>query len=415
MANPFKKHSLARLPIALAAVLCACSAAHADFYVHFWENHHENQGISNYRLIPSYFTTSSNFDSQGTKTTPSGLNNYDRIVTDLNLSYGITNDFTAYGRLSWGYVNQNSSIRPGSSYGMMDQTIGLNYRALTSNEMTIDLQTQLDLPFYSNSNSEKNLTPYLGDGTTDWTTGLHLSIPIAKNQTHGFDLSASAGYTYRNQGFSSAIPWTTLGRYIPLKQGFYSSLGFIGILSFQTDSTTLQSVRSNIGGGGSFTIGAVNPSIVQVQGTVGYEFGSRTAMYLSATQAIWGQYVPVSFLIGLGLQVRFGEKFKGSPFNLSSSEYGHSNSGFQTYSLDSHILKVNRRLNLVKIDKGSQDGIEMGQVFDIFTRNESGLPLQAVARAKVSSVRVSETALEITEYYTDVLIEEGFLAKRLVQ
>jgi hypothetical protein len=72
-------------------------------------------------------------------------------------------------------------------------------------------------------------------------------------------------------------------------------------------------------------------------------------------------------------------------------------------------------MNLVKIDKGSQDGIVAGQMIDIFNTKQDSNPGEAIARARVSSVRPDESALEIIEYYKEISIEEGFIARRLIE
>ena len=59
--------------------------------------------------------------------------------------------------------------------------------------------------------------------------------------------------------------------------------------------------------------------------------------------------------------------------------------------------------------------MNVGQLFDIFSVKPNGQIGDAVARAKVTSVKNDEAALTITEYFKEVLINEGFIAKRLVQ
>lgn len=84
------------------------------------------------------------------------------------------------------------------------------------------------------------------------------------------------------------------------------------------------------------------------------------------------------------------------------------------YSLDARVLKSNDRLNLVKIDKGGEDGIEVGQVFDIFQTNPDGTSKLAIARGEVAYTKSHEAVIRITEFFEQVSIDPGFAAKRLI-
>ena len=59
--------------------------------------------------------------------------------------------------------------------------------------------------------------------------------------------------------------------------------------------------------------------------------------------------------------------------------------------------------------------MEKGQVFDIFHGPPDGRAVEAVARAQVTSVKSDEAALTIIEYFKEQNINEGFIAKRLLQ
>ncbi|MGC4121511.1 MAG: hypothetical protein QM765_44435 [Myxococcales bacterium] len=70
-------------------------------------------------------------------------------------------------------------------------------------------------------------------------------------------------------------------------------------------------------------------------------------------------------------------------------------------------------MNLVKLNKGSKDGVAAEQEFDLFSMAPDGSPLAPVARAKVISVTEDEAALQITQYFKQVWIDEGFPARRV--
>jgi hypothetical protein len=408
-------------------VYLGVSSAYADFYIHTWDSQHTPKSILSLKMEGNYFSSNGNFDAGGSNNIPSGMRNYTRIQSDLTARYGLFSTLTLYGRTSWAYISQNGDVRPGTGYGFADQSFGLNYRIfelrsrtkpLLSPPIALDIQAQVDAPGYSTNTAESSLTPYLGDGTTDMTAGIFGTVPILIQPTESFSATAGIGYTRRSAGFSSAIPWSAKVSYQPHHDGLTASFKVNGLTSLKTDlygvagSTTL---RSNVGSGGSFYIGAVNPSLISIQGSVGYKLEASTELLLTATQTVWGQASPNYMDICMGFQTRWGGQGKTNPIRLTPNAYGRSNKGFVNYSLDTKILKSNDRLSLVKIDKGSQDGVEVGQLFDIFVVKKDGQLGDAIARGQVTSVKGEEAALDVTEFYKEVWIEEGFIAKRLIQ
>jgi hypothetical protein len=414
-------------------------AAHADYVLDFWETHHESPGVLNGAEELSFFSTSSNFDADGNLVTPTGLSNYSRFENNLSLAYGISPRLTAYGTLAWGRVNVDGSVRPGNSFGFTDQLVGLNFQIHSAdNENTtypptggfslrsIDFQTQISWPLYNNANADANLTPHLGSQTLDLTAGAFATARITRTTTAQFLLSGGAGFTYRSSGFSDAIPWSIAVRYLsnpsdsrPSTPGFQASLAALGVLSLQTQLPAgigTNNLQSFAGTGGSFASDVLNPSLTTIRAQAAYNLTYDFLTSLSLSHTIWGRSAPSGFSIALGLQKIFGatppEKNR---LKMSGEEYGKANQGFVEYAFSAKVLRVNDRLNLVKINKGRQDGVEVGEVFDIFTTKPDGSAGEPIARAKATAVKIDEAALTITEYFKQVWIEEGFIAKRPLQ
>lgn len=410
-------------------LLLPASQSFADFIIHTWEDHHQSKSILNLRLDETFLYSNSNFDSTGIASPGSGLGAYNRFQTDLILSYGLSARFSFFARLAGEYIVVTGSTRPGVGYGFGDQTAGLNLRIFESHvprlsmnrfrliPTSLDLQVQCDFPVYNNNLSQASLTPDLGDGSVDTTVGVFASIPFFTSKERVFNALFGAGYTYRNLGFSSAVPWTLLLSYNPVGDGLFIEAGGTGFASLRTDTTWISTLtaRSSIGASGSFMIGGTNSALAQARGRVGYHFHPELDIYVSFVQNVWGQVAPAGFQITAGLQTRFGHDPKTPAILLTPDEFGQSNRGYLNYSLETKILKTNDRLSLVKIDKGSEDGIEVGQVFDVFSVRKDGTDIEAVARGEITHVQLGESALKITEYFKEVTIEEGFSAKRLIQ
>jgi hypothetical protein len=404
--------------------------AKADFFIHAWENHTTEPSQWQLQVNTTFFGTSSNYDALGNSVNhPNGLTQHSRTQTDLNLHYGIDTKWTVYGRGSWAYVTQSGTLRPSTVYGPADQSLGAHYRLWQNEEphpqakTFLDLQLQFDFPAYSNSTPNVQNTATLGDGTTDITFGIFSGLPMWTTGNHILHFVTGLGYTQRSLDFSSAIPWIITIAYSPVHPGFKGQLSWIGLTSLKTDpQSTSTSLRSNAGSGGSYYTGAVNPSLMMIRGNLGYQLSSKTEFFCSLTQTIWGQDTPQSTFFTLGLQLQLGSSSRQNindpsahPALMTPAAYGHSNQGFIHYSLSARVLKSNDRLNLVKIDKGSQDGIMQGQLFDLFSVAKEGSLGEPIARGEVTHVRLSEAALDIVEFFKEVWIEEGFIAKRVVQ
>lgn len=410
----------------LTASLALPTVARADFYLHYWEDEHENAHDLRFDATAGYYLSSNNFDGQGNLIVPTNFSQYTRIQTDVTVAYGLTSKLSAYGRLGWARteLDQTGTTQTSSTnFGFTDSSAGLSFRVFDLSSptkpdgITVDIQLQGDFPLYSN----QNLTgPALGDGTIDVTAGAFASIPIAHIQNSLIGVTGGAGFTYRTNSFSTAIPWSVNAKLTPREDGLRLGFSVLGLQSLDTDpraaglvvGTTALSAQS----GGSFISNAVNPSLLTLRGEIGYQFGRNMGFVAFFGDSVWGQAAPNGIYGGAGLEARLGGHHeKSDSARLSPQDYGRSNQGFLNYGLEAHVTRVNDRLNLVKIDRGSQDGVAVGQTFDVFLVKKDGNTGEAVARGHITAVQLSEGALTIDEYYKEIWIDEGFLAKRPVQ
>ena len=392
------------------------TAARADFYLHHWEDHYVGPRVADLDLTFGYYNSSSNFNSSGSTLAPPQLASYRRLYGDATATYGINDRFTLFGRLTWTAVHSEFGGTIGDSYGFEDQSVGIVMRLYEapSKGFTIDFQAQVDLPAYSNTQSLTEKLPYLGDGSTDFTGGPFIRVPVihSDNDTE-FDIFGGAGYTYRTSNFSAAVPWAAGAKFFPEKSpvGFNANIGVYGIQSLKTDPVNpLTGQRDSNGSGGSLFINAVDPSLATVKAGIGYAF-EMVSVSAGFAEDFYGQSAPKGFTIlgGVSLRLDRGEKTPAAQTRRQSGK------GFVNYSMEAHVKKAGGAPNQLRIDKGSQDNVATGQVFDIFElkgSEGSGLP---VARARVTGVAPEEAALTVIEYYKEVLIEEGFIARRSVQ
>ncbi len=429
--SPNQRQNL-KLPFAFLLLLAIPRTSGAEFYRREWQSRHQPERILGLEAQFTNYSTNQNYDAYGSTSLPPGFRNYSRQSADLHVGAGLSQKFTLYGTVSWARVQVDHELLAGSSFGFTDQTVGANYR-LIDKKISLDLQLEVAIPAYNNSLSTLNLSPYVGDGSTDITAGGFLRLPLSSEARYPVELRSGAGFTSRTNNFSSAIPWTMDVRFNGDR--FLGSAGLMGVYSLQTDPG-IGSPAASLGTAGSYVTNAVNPSLASIRGQVGYHVSGRARLTFMGAKSISGQNAPQGFLFGLGFQLQLGKKTASkhpeNPVKMTPMEYGHSNQGLVYYHSsvpEARVLRANDRLNLVKINKGSKDGLAVGQIFDIFSLKQGGTagggpggqssgrssPEEAIARGRVSSVKSEEAVLTITEYFREVWIEEGFVARQPVQ
>ena len=111
-----------------AFMIVAGDTARADYYLHSWENHRTPSKTVELRAESSYYVSTGNFSSDGSFYTPSTLDHYTRIQTDLSLNWGIAHHLTVFGRLGLAQVGvtQPNGLSA-TTFGFADQTLGLNF------------------------------------------------------------------------------------------------------------------------------------------------------------------------------------------------------------------------------------------------------------------------------------------------
>ncbi|MGE0616925.1 MAG: hypothetical protein AB7P04_14935 [Bacteriovoracia bacterium] len=420
--------------LVLAATIAATFSvpAQANYALHAWEDHFPQDYAPKGRLTLHprlyYYFTSTNFDTDAA-TFVSALENYNRLQIDVDLNYGLGENWVIYARPGWARVQVNHPTLGGAGYGLPDQGVGTAYRVMrNASGLAIDLQLQIEIPAYSNTTSTTNQTPFLGDGSLDITGGGFVAIPFRSPFTQTASLIGGAGYTWRSKQFSASIPWSVDLRFMNPMKGWEFAAAALGQFSLSTDPTTSYGVGERVltGGGGSYASHAINPSLLSFRGQVGYRASPKTAYQVDFTQVVWGKNAAKAWTITAGVDLRFGGGDAPTaaeaettdaldtrePHEKAPAEYAKSNQGFVTYAMEAHVTRVNDRLNLIKINKGSDAGLKVGDKLDVFSTKNDGSAVSAIARAQVTSTKENEAALRVIEYFREVWIETGFIVKK---
>jgi hypothetical protein len=387
--------------------------ARADFYTHRWANEHVPAGRFLLRPETKVYGTSNNFDEAGQRVAPTRLNSFVRSQTELSLGYGIFSWFSVYARANWVF-SQFSLMSPeesGFAYGLADQTVGTTFRVLELDAgLTIDLQSQLDFPAYSNAAANDNGQPFLGDGTVDITSGLFIEYAFDRRQR--WKAGAGVGFTYRTSSFAAAIPWSGFIAYEPSLSGFQVRIRSQNLTTLGNDPTGISNTILSEPAGGSFIVNGVNPSLYSFDVAAGWRFSQKFRLIGVFSSDYAGSNAPQGIMGALVAELQFGRSTNTKITKAETRKFSKANPGFVSYSIQGYVTKVNDRLSLLKIDRGANDGVMVGQTFDIFEVESDGSIGQVVATTQVLKVRPDEAALKITEYYKEVWIEKGFVAKR---
>ena len=418
-------HLLGCLTLFLLFSSFSASQSFAHPIIQFWQN---RAGLHEGLILGpelSFYSTSSNADLNSQKANLPNNSSLTRTYLDLNASYGFSESFFVFGRLTAlsSKVENYPNFSDYSNFGLGDQLIGLAYRILSSSEgINFTLQGDASLPAYQNNKSDAK--PFLGDASTDLTLGSFLEIPLPFIGLSDFNLEVGAGYTYRSKAYSASIPWSVLFKREPFYNGYLFTAGIRGNYSLQTDNTNPSVAISdtNLGAGGSDLINAINPSWVTLQASFGYKISNGTSFYLLGANPITGKNSPNGLQISLGAKFEFGNPNRSLTQNESSQPKKLQNphtTRFNNYDLDGLVMSVNDQLHVLKINKGLEDGVEKGQFFDIFkmieTQNQDQKSERLIARAKITHVKNNESALIVLEYYQDQWIDKGFTVRRLVK
>jgi hypothetical protein len=399
-----------------------------------WDNRHESQGML--RLVPELYSmsTTENYDPTGAKAAVPGLTSNKRTGLDVWGVYGVSREMSLYARFSMASVSFETTAIPGSAgmqgsgSGLTEQGLGVNYRLWESapggRQTTIDGQFQIDIPLYDNVSLRTSTPPQplRGEGSLDLTAGAFATHPL--NQGTGTRIFgiAGLGLAIRSNNYSKAIPWQLQVVGLPEKSGLLWRLGIHGLKSMSSDSTTLPafSPQAQTGGvlnradsGGSYIVDTLNPGYMAFRASVGYQWGIGDQIYLtysshmsgSSTAAITAIFLGAQFRMAMG-QGQSGASESGSSGATAKSKY--------VYDLDGHVKQANDRLNLVKIDKGANDGINKGDYVDIYRVKSDGTPADLVARGVVTSVAPSEAVVNLRQYKKETWVQRGFIARRIV-
>jgi hypothetical protein len=396
---------LLSLAIGLSSGFFGLSTASSNLTLHPWTPYLMSGTAPELRAQFHYLSSQANWNRFGSPFQPNGLN-YQRLITDLSVAHPLGETWSTFGRVSLSGIRSQSPTQVGGRIGFADQTIGVQHQFKAFEKVQARAQFQVDFPTYQPE--PHDLT--LGVGSLDFTGGGFLSYLAFPSRKLDLNLWIGAGLTYRTGYYSAAIPWQVGAHLKSHPSRIELEVALSGVSSLKSDPHSYSPAffRENLGRDSSLISGAMNPSWIQGKVQLGYRWGNQTFLAVSATKSIWGQMSPQ--LTGMGIQFQLPLQGQASSSTPPATEAGVGSSGqpvnpsFLDTSAEVHITKTNERLGLIKISLGSEEGIRVGDEFNVISKVEAAK--NPIARARVTHLRNHESALKILEYYKDHWISE---------
>lgn len=383
-----------------------------------WNSQYEQESTFKFSPEIRILNTRQNFDHTGKLSVPTDFNSLQTVDTAFKFSYGFTQHFYSYGEFIFSKLLYDTKTATGNMFGLSDQTLGLGYRL-----GVFDFQLQGTFPAYSPDRQRLNKTPILGDGSRDITFGFLLNVPLNPQSQKQWIIEAGTGLTSRSasfaDGYGSGVPWSLGLHFKPVIKGFNIAAKLQGFKCMTVESTAGTTIAPNTTSGdtgGSFIYGALRSSYVGVDLKAGIDFSSRLHLYGGYFKTLKGTSAPAAQIFTLALDWRLGKAVEETFLNYLAPQADAM--GFINYGLEAQVVKLPKtesQLKTIRINKGSLDGVEVGQIYDIFNLTKSGAPHIAIARAIVSESKTNESQLTLRFYFREIWIEEGFIAKKVVQ
>lgn len=391
-----------------------------------WEHFRDDYGRA--RLIPEVMliSTSQNYDTAGTKVTPTDtttgetLKSYSQTLLNLTGTYGISPTLTMYARLQFAKANYTTGTTlnlSGNTSSLRDQTLGIAARVWKNRETlhAFDLQAEITFPAYDPVTQRASTSMLSGDGTRNMTFGGFYVYPFSMKADRQMYAEVGLGYTSRNLGFSAFAPYRADFISRATQEGLGFRAGLVGIKSLKSDpaadpnlgtpaTTAVAQNAAFIDGGASFMVNALNSSYTALHGALSYRFNPQTELRGTFATALKGTSTAAWSSFGAQMEWRFGSAQK----TIANPKKGPT-----SYGLVGRVKQVNDALSILRADIGEASGVAVGNLFSVFSVKEDGNAEDLVAVAQVTHIRTDESVLKIKHFQKQVLIQPGFIVKRI--
>lgn len=384
-----------------------------------------------FSLDGTFFRSEDNYDGDGQIVRPPAMDYVDYLSTRLHGAFGLTPRISFFAQADVRHLKTNTllSVTPNeTNFGFGDAFLAFRWlmhstrdsgspfpTEWTPRALSLILEGSWLFPLYNEAATGK---PPLGDESND--LGLMARAVWYANEWLSF--SGGIGYTYRTANYSGEIPWNLRADFTFLRDRrlrFWTD--FLSNERATNTGTVLNDRHPDPVPGGSFLFKSREPTWRRVSFGAGYFLTRTWEIALGGLATASGLNAPKGLGVSLGVAWRpyevreyaFEKKREQEQIReLRTPEILRERAA--RYDLRATILRVSVRGNFFKLGYGSNDGLAIGDTFQVFEPDDLTLrEREPIALARVVAVRPASSFLRVEHRYADAKIVPGYEARRV--
>jgi hypothetical protein len=349
----------------------------------------------------TYSQTRSRWNVEGTEVIFEEDEGYDILDSQLSLAISFTQDLEfqvgARARKVDSARWDGTQIQEVSNSGMESAFFSALFTLGSANKVLYGLSFSYRQALYSNPGFDANFPDdfvVLGDGGRDISAGGAVSIL----HNNGWWTSFKGLYRNPSEDLANEGHFIYEGAKIWAKSAFYWGLHYLYSLGNDTYETSIPYTtgvdnKPEIGRGAGYRFNSVNRQWTEVYAGLNLRLSGNWQLRFRSGYKVAGQSTDQSLDTSVSLVL--------SP---RTSRAGRKRDQFfKEYLVEADVEKVSASQKFIVINKGLEDGVRKGMIFDIFDFDFEG-GNQLLAKARAYTVNASETILQVVERFRRVKI-----------
>lgn len=356
------------------------------------------KGGSQTRVEAYLSSTISQVDSEGTEITTVDGTTYSLMDFNIDYRYGIMDRFQLLSGIKARYISSGDANTTITSAGLESFYVGAIYGFEKKRGRDFALSAVYRFRPYSVDTGVTTASTgevILGDGGND----IEFNFLAKYESTKWTSYEMQVGYRLPGAPISSEIPFDfrLIKHYVDW--AFWVSAN--GIYSLGGDEyTDSPSLKPTVSSGNTSRWNSVNRQWLNLDITAQTLIKNKYKLYAMAGTKVMATSTDKDFHGSVGLSWVTGGVSAQKKFEES----------FKEYTVEANVIKVSPRGVFIKIDHGSLDDIQVGDVVDIYKTDYFGGNI-LVAQGKVFEVSSNASIVKVISRYRNVPITKGFAAR----
>lgn len=356
------------------------------------------KGASWVNLSADLSTTLSQTDSDGNEIIYNDEVSYFLFDTNIDYQYAIRDNFQLLAGLKARYVSSGDSNETITGAGLESFYAGAIYGLGKKRGRDFAISALYRFRPYSvdtYSGSAPSDEVIIGDGGNDIEFNFLAKFESTKWTSYDFKI----GYRIPGAPISSEIPFEA--RWVKHYVDWAFWLSANGVYSLGGDEySDNPSLKPNVSSGYTARWNSVNRQFLALDVTAQTLVSNKYLIYAKAGSTVLATATDKDFYGSLGVQWTTGGTSPQQKFEES----------FKEYTVEANVIKVSPRGVFIKIDHGSLDDIQKGNVVDIYKTDYFGGNI-LVAKGIVYEAQSASAIVKIVSRYRKMPIEKGFAAR----